>query len=610
MGQYIIPVSVNFLNLSGGTVTGDTNFTGNLSAITFYGDGSKLSGISIGGNFLNLSGGTVTGDTIFTGNLSSNVFSAQTFISGSTNLYDIFSSSNSIAIQPGTNITTGGSVNSPIINLIASPSVNNFTASGNTLLQDTFATSFTANTVIKTLNTIPGAVQAQFGPTIPFYITSNWPTLGFNAQYISGWKYGAGSSSNYAAYQTFDMRSGYGIMSYNISDSVGNAGNAANIRNVLNIYYTGTIQFPLGYSTGVIKADASGNLSSDGTIIPRLETFVKKSGDTMSGNLIISGSLNVTGVTTLAKLEIGAGDVTTPPIKLTAGALTTSPILGAIEFLTDDYFVGIEESGSGATRIESKYPTQNSTYVKSTTRFNDSFFPYFATDPSKSLLANWLDNAWASQNGVYTNQRFHIDLGDSVTIVKIYYENGHSSGAAVTYGVKDFTFWGSNSQTAFSQLTYSIDTDWTQITTSQSTFDIHTSSDSTDPKYITLTNSTSYRYYAFKFANNWANSGLIAIRRVELQQSVVDMIQTRKGVVLNDGNNLISNKFPVATTNGRLIDGVITQSGISAVTIDANFVVTNETSLQTISATTMYSGATNLYDVFVAKGYVFDGGTF
>ena len=43
-----------------------------ISGGTFYGDGSNLTGIGGGGNFLPLSGGTVTGDTIFTQNITAN----------------------------------------------------------------------------------------------------------------------------------------------------------------------------------------------------------------------------------------------------------------------------------------------------------------------------------------------------------------------------------------------------------------------------------------------------------------------------------------------------------------------------------------------------------
>lgn len=169
------------------------------------------------------------------------------------------------------------------------------------------------------------------------------------------------------------------------------------------------------------------------------------------------------------------------------------------------------------TTYTSNYPpAQNETYVKATTIYSTFYFPYFATDPSKSLTGLWDSNSWLSQYED-TNQRFHIDLGSAKIIRRIYYENAHISGNRTDVGVKNFTFWGSNEATAFAQLTYATDTDWTQLTTSQSTLDQHVEADQTDPKYITVTNSTAYRYYAFKFANHYGDSSYMGVRRIELQ---------------------------------------------------------------------------------------------
>ncbi len=38
-----------------------------------------------------------------------------------------------------------------------------------------------------------------------------------------------------------------------------------------------------------------------------------------------------------------------------------------------------------------------------------------------------------------------------------------------------------------------------------------------DPKYITVTNSTAYRYYAFKFADAYGSIYYMGVRRIELQ---------------------------------------------------------------------------------------------
>jgi hypothetical protein len=173
-------------------------------------------------------------------------------------------------------------------------------------------------------------------------------------------------------------------------------------------------------------------------------------------------------------------------------------------------------SGLGVSQYP---PAQNGTYVKSTTYYDSDSYPYFATDPAKSLVGGAAGNNFLT-NG-YANNRVHIDLGSAIIIVKIYYENGHSSGYYTVNGAKNLTFWGTNNAAAFAELTYGTDTNWTQLTISQSTFDQHVAANQADPKYITVTNSTAYRYYAFKFADNWQGSGAYtSIRRIELQSAL------------------------------------------------------------------------------------------
>ena len=118
-----------------GTTGSETNFIsqGELASNLvdkklFSYDGSNVFEFGVN-SFLGLTGGTITGNLKVTGNLSGSVL-----YSGSTNLYDIFvtaaGASDVTRVQPGSNITTGGTGNFPVINLVASPSVNNITFSG------------------------------------------------------------------------------------------------------------------------------------------------------------------------------------------------------------------------------------------------------------------------------------------------------------------------------------------------------------------------------------------------------------------------------------------------------------------------------------------------
>ena len=167
-------------------------------------------------------------------------------------------------------------------------------------------------------------------------------------------------------------------------------------------------------------------------------------------------------------------------------------------------------------------PAHNDTYVKATTKFSTEYWPHYTTDPAKSLTGVAKDNAWLSVSGTAANQRFHIDLGQPRVVRRIYYENGHGTstegGTYTERGAENFTFWGSNTGAGtFDDLVYANNEGWTQLTISQSTFDQHIAADQADPKYIIVTNNASYRYYAFKFADNYGNASYQVVRRIELQ---------------------------------------------------------------------------------------------
>lgn len=167
-------------------------------------------------------------------------------------------------------------------------------------------------------------------------------------------------------------------------------------------------------------------------------------------------------------------------------------------------------------RYQSVYPSaHNDTYVKATTKYSTHYWPYFSTDPAKSVINGDSDNAWSSTYGTVTNQRFHIDLGAMKVIGRIYYENAHNSGGDTNSGIKNFILQGSNSAAAFADLTYSTDTDWTQITIGQ--FTKHIAANQADPKYIIVPPHQAYRYFAIKIADNWGSSYYMGHRRVELQ---------------------------------------------------------------------------------------------
>lgn len=91
-GSYFQPIKREFLNLSGGTVTGDTLFTQNLTASTYYSGNTSLEDIiidlatnstGITGNYLAISGGT-GGPYNFVGNTTASTLFVSTLIEPQT----------------------------------------------------------------------------------------------------------------------------------------------------------------------------------------------------------------------------------------------------------------------------------------------------------------------------------------------------------------------------------------------------------------------------------------------------------------------------------------------------------------------------------------------
>jgi hypothetical protein len=157
-------------------------------------------------------------------------------------------------------------------------------------------------------------------------------------------------------------------------------------------------------------------------------------------------------------------------------------------------------------------PAHSDTYVKATTKYSTNYWPYYATDPAKSLTSTGIGNQWTSLSP--SNQRFHIDLGEAKIIRRIYYENGHESGDGTNAGCRAFTMQGSNEAASFAELTYATNTGWTDLTTASNEFDQHTASDVADPKYILATNTVAYRYYAIKISTNWGYASYMWLRRL------------------------------------------------------------------------------------------------
>lgn len=178
--------SPSFNNITySGTSTGGSSIANNVSATTFYSAGTNLTTVinnaitAITSNLTSTrvqngvntyTGGTpdlptvnivdspsfnnvtYSGTSIGGSSIANNVSATTRFYSAGTNLetiiYNIAASTENIThVQPGSNITTGGTATEPIINLSSSPSINNLSFSGTATGGNVYGTSVSGGTL-------------------------------------------------------------------------------------------------------------------------------------------------------------------------------------------------------------------------------------------------------------------------------------------------------------------------------------------------------------------------------------------------------------------------------------------------------------------------------
>jgi len=280
------------------------------------------------------------------------------------------------------------------------------------------------------------------------------------------------------------------------------------------------------------------------------------------GNHASAGYLPLAGGTMTGQIDLRAGSATadTAPLRFYSGALNTVPETGAAEFLTDDYYV--TNTVKSATLNTFDYST---TTVLSTSVYNTGSYYAYAFrcfDPLTPLIGTTTYSSWLPTYLTATNQRINVDLGSAKVVDKIQYSNYHYFGTGVTNGVQNFTFWGSNTAGAFSNTTYATDTDWVQITTSQSTFNQHTAADIPELNSIDATNTTAYRYYSFKFADTWGG-GWMGMRALRL----LTKGDPERNRVVQADNQFNYGSIPFTSNNGRLTNSTALKFDKSALSI-------------------------------------------
>ena len=183
-----------------------------------------------------------------------------------------------------------------------------------------------------------------------------------------------------------------------------------------------------------------------------------------------------------------------------------------------------EYSSADPKTVTSYPPELSSTYLKATGYYS-SMYPHNVYNTAYPLTGGGGDATRAWMNAATTNQRFHFAAGEPIVLKRLYYSNYHNAGANTNRGAKNFILQGSNSISSFNETTYATDTGWTQIATGQ--FEQHAASDTADLKTINITgNTTPYKYYALKIADNWGDGTNLGFRTVEFQGSGLHWFDT------------------------------------------------------------------------------------
>jgi hypothetical protein len=301
--------------------------------------------LSVNDNFI------ISGDTglISTYNGVSGAGLVGKFLSGTTggfvlgNITDI--QGVTTRVQPGVNITTGGTDNFPTVNLVASPSVNNLTFSGTATGGNISATNisgstfYSGSTNVETIiyNIVNGTelndiTRVQPGKNTTTGGTANLPTVNivdspsFNNILFSGTAIGGTVQAGAGTFTSLSAGtlSGGTILSggtnlYSIFQTIGDVDGVANVNAGSNIVTGGTATSPI---ISVVASPSFNQLTASG-----LTSLANASATNMSASTFYSGSTNIE--TIIYNIASATEDITRvqPGTNITTGGTANFPVI-------------------------------------------------------------------------------------------------------------------------------------------------------------------------------------------------------------------------------------------------------------------------------------------
>ena len=161
-------------------------------------------------------------------------------------------------------------------------------------------------------------------------------------------------------------------------------------------------------------------------------------------------------------------------------------------------------------------PINDATHVNTTTN-SSSHEGSRATNRGNLVVGTANLNSYRSDGGSGTNEKFNVDLGSAKVIKRLYLENYHDGGLSTNTGIKDFTVYGSNTESDFLNDTYAdVLPGMTALHTGNLTAAQHIAADNSDPQIFELTNTVAYRYYILRIADNHGDGSYLGFRRIHL----------------------------------------------------------------------------------------------
>jgi len=145
----------------------------------------------------------------------------------------------------------------------------------------------------------------------------------------------------------------------------------------------------------------------------------------------------------------------------------------------------------------------------------------FGINPTLSKIGVSTNVAWRSTSA--TNQKYNIDLGAELVSGGFKMWRYHETGANTNVGVQNYELYASNTASVLVDVTYASLANLTLITSGA--ISQHPGSDIESIETVTFSSPQKYRYYVFRFADNYGNGTNLGFRHVEITADLANIVR-------------------------------------------------------------------------------------